>query len=259
MSLHIGARITFGTERTKSLVSIHDVMPHNLSKIDYCLAQLKSNQIGHCYLLVVPGLEWDECSLARLRQYVAEGHTLVAHGWVHKAANISTTYHRLHSLLISKDVAEHLCWSKLETISNMQRSRSWFSDNQLPVPDFYVPPAWALGKLSMEDLMNTGFRYVETTTGVFDLTAQKKYLLPLVGYEARSLFNSMALRASNACNWGLSKFFRSRVLRVAIHPDDFELDLSKSLQNMLTQVRPSYIEQTIPSLGKAPSNATCLK
>lgn len=241
-------RRIFGTERTKSLISIHDVMPHNLSKIDYCLSQLKRNHIEHCYLLVVPGLMWDECSITKLRYYVAQGHTLVAHGWIHKTLNICTTLHRFHSLLISKDVAEHLCWSKFEAISNMRRSRSWFAENRLPVPDLYVPPAWALGRLGMEDLVQTGFRYVETTTGVFDLCTQKRYLLPLVGYEGFSVFSLIALRVSNACNRGLNNLFRARALRVATHPDDFDLGLSKSLHKILTRVKPECIEQTLASL-----------
>lgn len=249
----------FNTERTSALVSIHDVMPHNLNKIDHCLSQLRRNHIEHCYLLVVPGLAWDASSIAQLRGYVAEGHTLVAHGWVHKASNISTTFHRLHSLLISKDVAEHLSWSKPDTISNMRRSSTWFGDNQLPIPNFYVPPAWALGKLGMKELSKTGFRYVETTTGVFDLSQQKMYLLPLVGYEECSVLSSMALTVSNAFNRGLSAVFPDRTLRVAIHPDDFELGLSKSLQNILTRIKPVSIEQTIASIENSPLKVTCLK
>lgn len=232
----------------RSLVSIHDVMPHNLDKIDFCLEQLKFNGIDTCYLLVVPGLDWDEKSIARLRQYVADGHELAAHGWLHKAAEISSLYHRLHSVLMSRDVAEHLCWSRSEALSYMRSARDWFADKQLPVPDFYVPPAWALGDLTPYDLSKTGFNYVETTTGIFDLRSDRFYRLPLVGFEARTPFSAAALRITNVTNRVLKRLFLKRSLRVSIHPDDFDLLLSASLKDVLARLAPELIECTIDAL-----------
>ncbi len=229
----------------RALVSIHDVMPHNLDKIDYCLDQLKCYGISNCYLLVVPGLAWNNVTLQRLRQYVAVGNTLVAHGWIHKAGKIASPYHHLHSLLISRDVAEHLSISPSEQITLMRKSRIWFADNLLPEPDFYVPPAWALGRLDITDLNKIGFRYVETLSGIWDLGTSTFHYLPLVGFEADTLLRSVGVSLSNHANLATKRILQNRTLRVAIHPDDFKLRLSPSLRQLLPLVDPESLRSAI--------------
>ena len=233
--------------KVQALVSIHDVMPHNLDKIDNCLLQLQRNHITSCYLLVVPGLNWDDQTLNRLRHYVTEGHELVAHGWEHKAAKIDSLYHHLHSFIVSRDVAEHLSLNTADALALMCRSRAWFSRNGLPEPGYYVPPAWALGNLTINDLVETGFNYVESISGIIDLKKQQLHALPLMGFEADTTLRVAGVFLFNFLNLTASNIFPDRTLRVAIHPDDFDLQLSKSLHAVLTNTTAVSVESALPS------------
>ncbi|MBX2885583.1 MAG: polysaccharide deacetylase family protein [Granulosicoccus sp.] len=233
--------------QVRAIVSIHDVMPHNLDKIDDCLLQLERNHINSCYLLIVPGFDWDDKTLNRLKHYASEGHRLVAHGWVHRATKIDSLYHRLHSFILSRDVAEHLSLNTEDALALMCRSREWFSHNELPEPEYYVPPAWALGKLTVNDLVKTGFNYVESIRGIIDLQQHQLHTLPLVGFEVDSTIRSTGVFLFNSLNLATSCIFPARALRVAIHPDDFDLLLSKSLHKILADITAVSLDLALPT------------
>lgn len=235
------------TKSIRAVVTLHDVMPNNLAKIDRCLRELEHHSLSPCYLLVVPGLNWNEKTIAKLRHYVSQGHVLVAHGWVHKAHKIHSLYHRLHSVIISRDVAEHLSLSQSERVTLMTKSRTWFKDNHLPIPNYYVPPAWALGRLRQSDLHNTGFTIVENISGMFDTNSQQFQYMPLVGFETDTTLRAISVRLFNALNLFVAQAFPSRRLRVAIHPDDFDLRLANSLNATLTRIRAENIDIALAS------------
>jgi hypothetical protein len=95
-------------------------------------------------LLVVPGREWRETDLRRLHEWQACGAELVAHGWLHRTRP-RRLYHRLHAAFFSRDVAEHLALPADGVLDLMRASHDWFAAHDLPSPQTYIPPAWALG------------------------------------------------------------------------------------------------------------------
>ncbi len=240
-------------DKLPAIVSIHDVMPHTLDDVDYCLAQLKNHGLQMAYLLVVPGLHWSSADHSRLKRYIEAGHILVAHGWRHRAERISSIRHRIHSKLVSRDVAEHLCLDSDGIVQLMQMSHAWFAQHGYPAPQLYVPPAWALGQVSMAALRQTGFLYVESTRGFVDIQNGKRIWLPLLGYETDTMVRALAVSQWNPINWSMSQFKNRQrsgypiirqladqptrqPIRLSIHPKDFELRLADDLHRALDKI-----------------------
>ena len=124
---------------------MHDVMPETLSLVEDFLAFCSTHAIPPMTLLVVPGCDWRDEQLDRLRDLAGLGHELAAHGWLHRVGTPQSLYHRLHSTLLSRNVAEHLALDGESILALMRRSHAWFAEHDLPAPSLYVPPAWALG------------------------------------------------------------------------------------------------------------------
>jgi len=213
-------------------VSIHDVMPETLDRVDEQLELIGRHSPGSVTLLVVPGKDWQAPDLERLRGWVAAGHLLAGHGWAHRARCIRGVKHRLHSLLISRDCAEHLALAPAEIVELMTRNRQWFKDHGLPVPELYVPPAWALGPVRTADLRATGFSRVETISGLLEVATGEFRRSALVGFEAASVWQVPVLKLSNAANGLLA---RRLPLRLALHPDDHRLPLAEDLHRWLAR------------------------
>lgn len=250
----------------QACLSIHDVMPHTLERVEHILACLQERCVPPVTLLVVPGLPWEPPQIQRLRELAAEGHELAAHGWQHETTP-RRLYHRLHAALISRKVAEHLDLDSQGILELMQRSKNWFAENDLPLPQFYVPPAWALGPITQADLTKAPYRLIETTRGLIHLQApppaeQKAppapsqagfktgpirhrpddesravsfQKLPLTGYEADTAFRKCFLRSWNA--YQAKAAVRSNCpLRISIHPDDLELRLADQLEQQIKAI-----------------------
>jgi len=215
-----------------AFVSIHDLMPDTLEKVSTILDLAASIPASHIYLLVVPNLDWTPKQIDQLRRWQNAGHQIVGHGWVHRCSEISTAYHRIHSLLISRDVAEHLSLSCEQVINLIGDCYQWLEQHGFVDVCWYVPPAWAMGSISRQQLQALPFRFYETQTGVYDSEQDRFHRIPLVGYEADTLTRSVFLRAFNFANGLAAKMTRLPV-RVSIHPFDLDYRLGQSLARIL--------------------------
>ena len=223
----------------QAIVSIHDVMPSTLSRVATMIERLPPRCREHLILLVVPGLDWQPGQIEQLRQWQGAGIRLAGHGWTHEVRHVRGWYHRLHSLLISRTAAEHLALDSGEIIELMARNHAWFAEHHLASPDYYVPPAWALGPVSRAELARLPWRYLETTSRLVDLRSGESRWLPLVGFEAATSLRKMLLTVINRLNEWLCT--RRRPLRISIHPYDHEYLLSGALDEMLARV-----DRTLP-------------
>jgi len=217
---------------TAYLVSIHDVMPETLDRVDEIVADMDANGWPPAILLVVPGRNWTADGLARLQQFAKRGHALAGHGWTHQIHRIRNTRHLAHSLLLSRRVAEHYTLDALGVDVLVRRCRRWFARHGLPEPELYVPPAWALGPVPAERLARRGgYRFVETLGGIFDADRGKMLRLPVLGFEADTPLRAAFLKASNA--WSLRQGRRVGAVRLAIHPQDRQLRLANDLKALI--------------------------
>ena len=218
--------------RRRALTSIHDVTPRTLYRVAELLELLRAAGVGSVTLLVVPGLDWSPDHLDRLREWSADGHRLAGHGWSHRAPPPRSLRHRLHAAVLSRDRAEHLSRSPDDVRERVRRCHRWFLRRELPPPDLYVPPAWALGPLTRADLTSLPIRWYETLGGFIHGRSGNRHLLPLVGFEADTRLRAAALAASNAANL-LVAGVTGRPVRLALHPRDLELELGDRLRRLL--------------------------
>ena len=223
-------------EQVRALVSVHDLMPETLPAVRQTLARLEGHGIEPVTLLVVPGAGWDEAGIAELHRLQQAGYRLAGHGWRHRVEHITRPWHRLHSLLISRRVAEHLALDANGILDLMHRCRDWVPAQGLAPPQLYVPPAWAMGAIGRERLAAEGpFPLYEVFGGVFDARSRRWHPTPMLGYEADVAARVPVIRAWNALNR-----FRARgsgLLRIGIHPFDIGLRLGADLEQDLARFR----------------------
>ena len=219
----------------RTLVSIHDVMPETLDAVDDILRRIAdAGTPGTVTLLVVPGRDWSEEGIATLRRWADAGHELAGHGWMHEVERIRGVRHRLHSLFISRNIAEHLALDEQGIRTLIHDCHAWFGRMGLPAPTMYVPPAWAMGRVDRDALRELPFRYYETLSGLYDAETGIMTRIPLVGFEADTPLRAGLLRIFNAANRWLAN--RRGRLRLAIHPQDFGLRLADDLERMTAAV-----------------------
>lgn len=214
---------------SRALFSIHDVMPSTLTATESIARSLNDAGIRKITLLVVPDTGWNEETLERLRTLHDHGARLAGHGWRHRIERIRDLRHWLHSVFISRDVAEHLALDREGVVRLMQDCWDWFEAVDLPMPTLYVPPAWAMGRARHSDLDSLPFETYETLYGVYDSRSQQFTRTPMVGFEADTRFRAAACRVWNRINLSSSK----GPLRFSIHPGDPDLLLGDDLEELI--------------------------
>ena len=118
------------------------------------------------------------------------------------------------------------------------------SDTFHTIPQLYVPPAWALGRISLQGLRDTPFAMIETLGSVLDVRQGTRLHLPLLGFEADTRLRQCLLYFSNSLNRTLSRQ-RKLAIRVAIHPYDHRLRLAGSLMASLRSLTDSLFYREI--------------
>jgi predicted deacetylase len=219
----------------KFMVSVHDVMPHTLEHVQHTLRVLEEIGIHPVTLLIVPGLGWSDHDLDALHDFQKAGHELAGHGWKHQCIGPKTFTHTLHSLVLSRNVAEHLSLNSHQIAELIERCFHWFSQAGLHPPTLYVPPAWAMGSISRKMLADLPFRRYESLTGIYDSDTGRFSHLPLVGYEADTWLRVWSLRLFNTVNQAIATLSK-HPLRIAIHPYDLTLGLASDLHALLKRL-----------------------
>lgn len=234
----------------RAIVSIHDVRPSTLSGVLEVAALLERADVRPVTLLVVPGVAWDAESLDTVRDLIDRaGYGVAGHGWHHVAPRPASLPHRIHAMLISRDQAEHLSRSEEEVAQLVARCHEWFRRVDLPQPELYVPPAWALGRLPRSELAALPFRWYELLHGCVSAADGALRIMPLVGFEADTRVRALALRVLNPANlW--TGAATGRPLRVAIHPWDLRHRLAAPLRRLLErQWRFTTVEAEMEDAG----------
>ena len=228
------------TKRPQALLSLHDVTPGHLDRVVEIVHLLNGAGVPPSLLLVVPGLGWTAAQIDVLRGMSERGYKLAGHGWIHQARPARGLHHRMHAAVISRDQAEHLSQSRDELLRKVGDCHAWFASVGLASPRVYVPPAWALGVLTSEDLAALPFEWYESLRGFRAPRARAEKLLPLIGYEADTLGREWGLRVWNSLNRGVGRVRRLPV-RISIHPLDLSLRLCDALRSDVTTERFDFV------------------
>ena len=219
----------------RALVSVHDVMPETLPQVARILDLLAAEEVRAVTLLVVPGAGWTASGIAALRDYETRGYELAGHGWRHRVERFGGFSHRLHGLLISRNVAEHLALDRVGIINLIERCHTWFAEQNLRAPTLYVPPAWAMGAIERSALAALPFLMYELFSGILSTQTGRLNPVPLLGYEADTGLRAPLLRLWNGVNRHRSS--NRGWLRIGIHPSDLDLRLAEDLRRDLRQFR----------------------
>lgn len=226
-----------------ALLSIHDVMPETLTAVDRLLLMLGQIPPHSITLLVVPGRSWQQTDLDWLHRQQNRGYRLAGHGWLHYCDKPRSAYHRLHSLFLSRNVAEHLSLSRSGVHKLIARCHAWFAEQGLHSPTLYVPPAWAMGDIGRPLLQALPFSQYETLQGVYHSDRDLFQTLPLAGYEADTATRALLLRVFN-------EYHRRRAayaglpLRIGIHPYDLQHHLAADLLQDIERVELAHNYQS---------------
>jgi predicted deacetylase len=218
-----------------ALVSIHDVTSATLPEVMRIIEVLNGLGIPPATLLVVSGGEWTAKQLATLRHLQNKGFAIAGHGWTHRCSMIKTLEHKIHSMIISRNAAEHLSLESEQIVDIIHRCYRWFQESDIKAPELYIPPAWAIGKISRKTLKDLPFKMYECLSGIYDSQTDSFLHLPLVGYEADSRFRTRVLRTLNLINYGLAATL-GLPLRIAIHPFDFRMGMGSDLKARLDRL-----------------------
>ena len=218
--------------RRTALVSIHDIMPDTLPEVLDIIEVLEGMKLQAVTLLVVPGLNWTEGDLRTLRDLQQAGYELAGHGWTHRCAEIDNVTHRLHSIMMSRQEAEHLSLSAEQIQSLLSRTFHWFHKAGLQPPRLYVPPAWGMGAISKAQLAQLPFQMYEYLGGVFNVERRRFFRMPVLGFLADTAARVWILRSVNGVNSALAGAF-GLPLRISIHPPDLYLGLASDLRTTL--------------------------
>ena len=221
-------------------LSIHDVKPSELDRVRDLVDRCRGAAGTRVALLVVPGLEWSPGQVDQLREWATEGFELAGHGWVHRGVRPQSFHHRIHALLLSRDQAELLSRGREELVELILGGWRWFKVRDLPAPELYVPPAWALGALSPGDLEALPYRWYEVLAGFLDAGTGRLHPTPLMGYEADTAFRRRALRVTNFLARRAAGASR-RPLRIGLHPRDLDLLLAEDLLGDLGDPRWRFL------------------
>jgi predicted deacetylase len=213
-------------------LSVHDVEPESLGRVERLVEVARTRNDGPVTLLVIAGRPWSDDEIRRLRRLVDDGCELAGHGVEHRAPSPATLAHRIHARVISRDQAEHLSRPRADLVERVERTWAWFREAGLPRPELYVPPAWALGRLTGADLKRLPYRWYETLGGFLDARTGRRRLLPLVGFEADTPGRRRALRLTNRANLALARRL-GRPCRISLHPEDLELLLAADVHALL--------------------------
>ena len=217
------------TQPARALISVHDVMATTVEPVKRILELLAPVTPAAVTLLVVPGGAWRSADIDWLQQLQHQGYQLAGHGWQHHCEPRGF-YHRLHSLLISRHVAEHLAMDAKGIVTLVRDCHDWMRLMGLSPSSLYVPPAWALGRISRVQLSQLPFGLYETLGGVYDARSGRFHGLPLLGYEADTVWRALAVRCFN--HWNLMRMGASPI-RLSIHPYDLDLLLARDLREHL--------------------------
>jgi len=222
------------TDDRPAHLSMHDVAPETLDHVRVFLERLKEVGTGPCMLLVIPGKTWSPADVDQLRRWQGEGHLLAGHGWLHRISRYGGWFHRLHSLSLSRNVAEHLSLNAAGIQELILRCAEWFPAHGFEIPDHYVPPAWAMGAVSKEQLQQLPFRTYEYFHGVYDSERNQVVRCPLMGFEADTWLRATCCRMFNSFNMTFKP--GAGPLRISLHPHDLQLRLRNDLITVCQRV-----------------------
>lgn len=208
-------------------VSIHDVHPASLDRVQEIRRALKGVGVDRVTLLAVPwyhnklSMAKDFRLVAYLHERVGLGDEVVMHGVTHLwderlGVGFRGAFWRLFEKILTDHEGECLGMDQESLLERLKRGMSMFADAGL-FPSGFVAPGWMLAKKHWAVVKRAGFGYLATFGWLVDLHRGLAIRSRVVSGSVRT-----ALRKRLALPYvrlGV-RLQRSSILRVEFHPGD---------------------------------------
>jgi len=213
--------------RNAVVVSLHDVSPLTWDACRRTLAELAKIHASPVSLLVIPDhhgrgdIRTNPEFCAWLRGQVACGHEAVLHGWKHlRPRSADEPFRQRWITRIYTGGEGEFFDLPCDRASELAlRGRDAF--RQLGIePAGFIAPAWLLGGEAERAIRDLGFSYTTRMGGVCDLKTERVHASQSLCWSARATWRRGLSLAWNALLF--HRLARAPLLRIAIHPADFE-------------------------------------
>jgi predicted deacetylase len=216
-----------GSPRAAGLVtSIHDVSPRTRATTETMLADLAALGVNRVSLLVIPDHHHrghfldDPDFCAWLRDCVAAGHEVVAHGYYH--IREPKTGQTLASCLVTERYTagegEFYDLEEAEAHARVMRAQEEFRRAGLE-PTGFIAPAWLLGEEATRAVRRAGFQYTTRLGTVEDLANDVAYDSQSLVYSVRAAWRRVVSLAWNS--FLLRRLGDLPLVRMGLHPPDW--------------------------------------
>jgi len=214
----------------QTLVSLHDVTPAHLDRLERAEALLCDAGVTEVAYLLVPdfhrthAIADDRSFKAWCRRPRSYSIEWVLHGYYHLEDDGTSASSRLSASIARRTMTagegEFLALSVREQRERLIRGREAFESIVGVAPRVFVAPAWLFNKTLPALLAELGFRYTEDHLTVMDVQGGISRRCPAVTWATRSTIRRVGSRVVCPIAYALAR--RLGALRIAIHP--FDLD-----------------------------------
>jgi uncharacterized protein len=217
---------------SKSLVvSLHDVAPSTLPKVEKQIAQLQRIGVSRTSLLVVPSYHSDRdirddpefCS--RVRGLQGAGHEVVLHGFQHlimEPTSVGDSRRWFYENLYTSREAEFLSLGSQAAEVRLRRGLEVFRDAGFgeKTPGF-IAPAWLMNADVERSLKNMAFQYTNTIEEMVHLPSSARHPSRSCVWSVRAAWRRGCSRVWN--RWLFqSVHSENELLRISLHPCDLD-------------------------------------
>jgi predicted deacetylase len=215
------------------LVSIHDVMPGHVKRIERAERLLVAAKIDRVTYLLVPNFH----GVAPIERHASFrawcqaprpfGVDWVLHGYFHDAAvagltatRNATLRERIAARLLTAGEGEFQTLTASGTYDRLVNGCRAFQSCIGWQPGGFVAPAWLFNEDLFAALKRCGIRFTESHTTIWDLHAGSAVPCPVITWSSRSATRRAVSRMVS--RFLVDRWRTSPAVRVALHPADFD-------------------------------------
>ena len=216
------------------LISLHDVTPFHLKRLQHAEKLFKDLGIVNVNYLFVPDYH---SRTPTLKPGESEDYRIwinqkrpfqiqwVLHGYTHKEPGTVTTGRlspiaSLKKRFLTANEAEFLHFDRQSTLKRIQQGRSSFVRHLKDEPKGFIAPAWLYNEHLVACLKELGFLFTENHRSIQLLPKNRHLHAPVITWATRTLWRKYS---SQLVCPVLSRIWSGqKVIRIAIHPFDFD-------------------------------------
>lgn len=235
--------------KTKLLVSLHDVTPVHRQRLERAERLIADLGIRKCAYLLVPRFhhtesaaesEWFRGFCLKQREFEVEW---LLHGFFHREGPSDRGRQKPTSKrdalkqwwkreFMTGGEGEFLSLSTGELKNRLEQGSRVFSDCLNRSPQGFVAPAWLYNERLVPALKELGFHFTENHRSVIDLAPERSIRAPVITWATRTVARKYS--SILGCPLLLKAWRKESVLRVAMHPHDFDHpETTRNVSNVL--------------------------